>query len=675
MKEVFRLPLPSIAFVLPFESLAETARSVAAELGIPVQTAVGDLDKGVEQARLLAAAGAEVIISRGGTARMIDEAVALPVVEIRVTSSDVLRSFKQIDPGFRGQVGLAGFKNIIYGCAEVGELLGLEMVDLPVPNQAEAHRLIAGAAAGGVAAGGVAHIIGDHISYIEARALGLGATLIGSGREGIAQALFEARHVLNVSRQEREKSQRMGTIIDTVSDGILAVDADGRVILFNPQAERLFGLKAAEVLGRDVVAAIPGTRMHEVLATGRPQVGELQQVGTTTIAATRRPVRVGAAIVGAVSTFRDVTELQRYERLVRQKLHQKGLVARHSLAEITGSSPAVQRVLREARRYAPTDATVLILGESGTGKELLAQGIHLASRRGQGPFVAVNCAAVPETLLESELFGYAEGAFTGARRGGKQGLFELAHGGTIFLDEIGEMPLPLQSRLLRVLQEKEVMRVGAEGVIPVDVRVVAATNRDLEQDVPGGRFRADLFYRLDILRLVAPPLRERLADLPELVAVLSAGLRQKHGTARTFAPEAVAALARHRWPGNVRELENFLERLWLVAEGEPIPVEVVLAYLPDGAGGAAGDPGGRGEPGGRGDPDGRGEPGDPAPVGAGPAAAPWPPDLTLKEIEALAIQRALAAEGGNLQRAAARLGLHRTTLYRKLQPSDANGNE
>ncbi|MDB4896743.1 MAG: proprionate catabolism activator, Fis family [Firmicutes bacterium] len=651
---------PSIAFVLPFESIAETARSVAAELGIPVQTAVGDLDKGVEQARLLAGAGAEVIISRGGTARMIDEAMAMPVVEIRVTSSDVLRSFKQIDPGFRGQVGLAGFKNIIYGCAEVGELLGLEMVDLPVPSQAEAQRVIAGAAAGGVA-----HVIGDHISYVSAQELGLGATLIGSGQEGIAQALFEAQHVLNVSRQEREKSQRMGTIIDTVSDGILAVDADGRVILFNPQAERLFGLKAAEVLGRDVVAAIPGTRMHEVLATGQPQVGELQQVGPTTIAATRRPVRVGAAIVGAVSTFRDVTELQRYERLVRQKLHQKGLVARHSLAEITGTSPAVQRVLREARRYAPTDATVLILGESGTGKELLAQGIHLASRRGPGPFVAVNCAAVPETLLESELFGYAEGAFTGARRGGKQGLFELAHGGTIFLDEIGEMPLPLQSRLLRVLQEKEVMRVGAEGVIPVDVRVVAATNRDLEQDVAGGRFRADLFYRLDILRLEAPPLRERLADLPELVAVLSAGLRQKHGTARTFAPEAVAALARHRWPGNVRELENFLERLWLVAEGEPIPVEVVLAYLPDGAGGAAG---GRGE----GE---AGESGKSAPLGASTAAAPWPIQLTLQEIEALAIQQALAAEGGNLQRAAARLGLHRTTLYRKLQHVDAICNQ
>lgn len=363
---------------------------------------------------------------------------------------------------------------------------------------------------------------------------------------------------------------------------------------------------------------------------------------------------VAGRLVGAVSTFRDVTELQRYERLVRQKLHQKGLVARHSLAEITGSSPAVQRVLREARRYAPTDATVLILGESGTGKELLAQGIHLASRRRPGPFVALNCAAVPETLLESELFGYADGAFTGARRGGKQGLFELAHGGTIFLDEIGDMPLPLQSRLLRVLQEKEVMRVGAEGVIPVDVRVVAATNRDLEQAVAGGRFRADLFYRLDILRLEAPPLRERLEDLPELVSVLTAGLSQKYGISRTFAPEAVAALARHRWPGNIRELENFLERLWLVAEGEPIEGGTVLAYLPDGA---ASTPA---------------APAVAAPAVAAVATEPWPPDLTLKEVEALAIRKALAAEGGNLQRAAARLGLHRTTLYRKLHLSDEN---
>ncbi|MGE5675892.1 MAG: sigma 54-interacting transcriptional regulator [Mycobacterium leprae] len=639
-QEVRALAFPPIVFVLPFPELAEMAAVVAGELGVPVACLVGDLDQGVEQARNAAAGGAEVIISRGGTAKVIAESVDLPVVEIRVTSSDVLRAFKELS-SFQGTVALAGFRNVTYGCEEVGNLLGLQMVHVPVPSQEEAYRVIAEAQEAGVA-----HVIGDHISYLCARKLGMGATLIQSGREGIAQALFEAEHVMRVRREEREKASQVRIIFDTVADGILAINGDARVILFNPAAERAFGINSEAVLGRPVTDVIPGTRLPEVLKDGKPQIGEIQQVGQTRLATTRMPVQVGDQIVGAVATFHDVTELQRYEQLVRQKLHRHGLVAKNRLEQIVGPGKLMQRVLADAGRYAPTDATVLILGESGTGKELLAQGIHNASRRRQGPFVAINCAAMPETLLESELFGYEEGAFTGARKGGKQGLFELAHGGTIFLDEVGEMPPGLQARLLRVLQEKEVMRVGGSAVIPVDVRVVAATNRDLAAEVAEGRFRADLFYRLDILRLEVPPLRLRLEDIPALVEALGARLHQKYARRVRLTPQAVAALTRHAWPGNVRQLENILERLVLVADGELVDENVVAACLP-GASTVA------------------------VPEADQSAAAPistgnWPEDLTLAELEALAIQRALSAEGGNLQRAAARLGLHRTTLYRKL---------
>jgi PAS domain S-box-containing protein len=621
------------------------ARTVAGELGVTVAALVGDLDRGAEQARAAEAAGAEVIISRGGTASTIAAAVSLPVVEIRVTSSDVLRCFRQLET-FHGKVGLAGFSNIIYGCEEVGGLLGLEMVQVPIAGKAEAERVVAAAQAAGVR-----HLIGDHISYLCARQMGMGATLIESGREGIAQAIFEAQHVLRVRCEERAKSQQVRTILDSVSDGILAVDANGRVILFNPQAERVFGLSAAAVIGKRVTDVIPGSHLDEVLRSGRPQVGEIQQVGQNRLAATRRPVRVGNAIVGAVATLHDVTELQKYEQLVRQKLNRHGHVARHSLESIVCVSAVMRRVVADARRYAPTDATVLVLGESGVGKELLAQGIHRASRRRQGPFVAVNCAAMPETLLESELFGYEQGAFTGARKGGKQGLFELAHGGTIFLDEVGEMPLSLQSRLLRVLQEKEVMRLGGDAVIPVDVRVIAATNRDLTAELAAGRFREDLYYRLDLLRLQVPPLRERPEDIPALVDDLGVRLQETYGRRPAFGPAALAVLQRHRWPGNVRELANLLERLALVSEGNSIDAGTVAAYLPA-----------------------------PAPASPGRAHSPatpaesWPDNLTLAEIEKLAIGRALAAERGNLQRAAARLGLHRTTLYRKLQQYDTKRN-
>lgn len=639
---------PSIAFILPFASLAETAQAVATELQIDVLTEVGDLHKGVERAREAVAAGVEVIISRGGTASAIAAAVPVPVVEIRVTSSDVLRGFSQLG-ATKAKIGLMGFSNIIYGCEEVGDLLGLDLVQIPVPSEAEAPRVIAQARASGVA-----YVIGDHISFRSAQEAGLPAALIGSGREGIAQALFEAQHVLKVRREERQRSQQIRTILDSVNDGIMAVDGDGKVILFNPQAERMFGLQASAVLGRNVSDVIPGTRLHLVLNDGRPEVGEVQQVGTTRLATKRMPVKDGDEVVGAVATFNDVTDLQRYEQLVRQKLHKKGLVARTTLEQIAVGDSAMQAVLREARRYAVTDATVLILGESGTGKELLAQGIHRGSLRQNGPFVAVNCAAMPETLLESELFGYEEGAFTGARRGGKQGLFELAHGGTIFLDEMGEMPLTLQARLLRILQEREVMRIGGEAVIPVNVRVIAATNRDLEVEVAENRFRADLFYRLNVLRLQVPPLRERLADIPALVKVIGAKLQQKYGRWLTLEPEALAALAAYRWPGNVRELENFLERLWVITDGETVQAADVSAYLPAAAAGALPQT----EP-------------VPAAVSQAEPTLALPPHLTLAELEEMAIDRALAAAGGNLQQAAQQLGLHRTTLHRKLQQRGA----
>lgn len=631
---------PAIAFVLPFDELAQTAAAVAAELNIAASAEVGDLGKGVERARAAVAAGAEVIISRGGTASAIAAAVPVPVVEIRVTSSDLVRCFSKLGR-FHGKIGLAGFRNIIYGCEELGSLLGYELVQLPVPSETAARAVIARAKEAGVR-----HIIGDHISYVSACEQGLTAELIGSGREGIAQALFEAQHVLRVRREEREKSQQIRTIIDSVNDGIVAVDGTGRIILFNPQAERIFGMEAHKVLGRPVADALPAARLESTLNEGRSEVGVVQQAGSLRLAVKRTPVTVGTEVVGAVATFSDVTELQRYEQAVRQKLHKKGLVARNSLDQIAGSGPTMRSLISAARRCAGTDATVLILGESGTGKELLAQGVHRGSRRQQGPFVAVNCAALPETLLESELFGYEEGAFTGARKGGKQGLFELAHGGTIFLDEIGEMPLSLQARLLRILQEKEVMRVGGDSVIPVDVRIVAATNRDLEAEVESGHFRADLYYRINLLRLEVPPLRSRLEDLPALIDVLSEKLRQRYGRSLVLEPAATQLLAGYRWPGNIRELENFLERLLLLTDAETVSARDVQACLPRTAA--------------------------PEPAPGGRASAPVRAGMpTLAELEAMAIHWALEAEGGNIQKAADRLGLHRTTLYRKLHQNRA----
>ncbi|MGB9826388.1 MAG: sigma-54 interaction domain-containing protein, partial [Desulfofundulus sp.] len=278
-------------------------------------------------------------------------------------------------------------------------------------------------------------------------------------------------------------------------------------------------------------------------------------------------VMLGRNHQGVIVTFQAAEKIRRMEAKIRQELNNKGLVAKFRFSDIIGRSIMIQETIREARQYARSDAAVLITGESGTGKELFAQSMHNESNRREGPFVAVNCAALPENLLESELFGYDEGAFTGARKGGKQGLFTLAHGGTIFLDEIGELSLNLQAKLLRVLQEKVVMPVGGQKVMPVDVRVISATNQDLTAAINEGRFRADLYFRLNVLNLHVPPLRERLEDVPELFRYFLERLGGPDSMKSfNINDDLLEALKNYMWPGNVRELEGFVERY--VALGE-----------------------------------------------------------------------------------------------------------
>ena len=340
--------------------------------------------------------------------------------------------------------------------------------------------------------------------------------------------------------------------------------------------------------------------------------------------------------------FEDALEIARITRLeadaARMPPAAEPLRAKHGLNDLRGESAAMEAVRRAILLFARSPATVLIQGETGTGKELAAQAIHRESARARMPFVAINCGAVAESLLESELFGYEEGAFTGARRGGRAGLIEAAHHGTLFLDEIGEMPLPLQTRLLRVLEEREVVRVGGTRPTPVNVRVISATHCDLDQRVREGRFRADLFYRLGVLRLSLPPLRERREDLAALAewhlkhALASLGARP-HANLHAEVQACAPLLASWNWPGNVRELRNLMERLALFLEAEPLQAltpAFLLSVAPELAAVAASEKTKR------------------------PAAETEP------------IEQVLARFGGNREAAARHLGISRTTLWRRL---------
>ncbi|RAT94987.1 sigma-54-dependent Fis family transcriptional regulator [Brevibacillus sp. Leaf182] len=365
----------------------------------------------------------------------------------------------------------------------------------------------------------------------------------------------------------------MQAILDASHDGIIAVDRDSIIIGVNKNAMEILGLPG-NIVGQKITRYIPNSDMLRILATGKKEIGDIATILNRQIIINRLPIVVEGEIVGAVSTFKEITDIQKMEMRIRKQSMESGLEAKFRLEDIVGDSSAIREAKEWAETFARTDATVLIQGESGTGKELFAQGIHLSSQRATGPFIPVNCAALPGNLLESELFGYEEGAFTGARKGGKPGLFELAHGGTLFLDEIGEMSIPIQALLLRILQEKKVRRISGERIVPVDVRIIAATNRDLERLVEEKQFRSDLYFRLNVLTLELPALRERIEDIPLLVASIMGEIKERENKRHLKVEEAVFhVLKQYDWPGNVRELRNVVERMVLLCKNDVLGKE------------------------------------------------------------------------------------------------------
>jgi len=299
------------------------------------------------------------------------------------------------------------------------------------------------------------------------------------------------------------------------------------------------------------------TGLLRVLETDRPEVDQVRRVGDVDIVISSVPIKVDGTTEGVVATFKEAQVIQNIHRRLRERLYAKGFVAKFSIDHSKGKSDHVRQLKDKARKYAATDGAVLIEGETGTGKEMLSHSIHCLSARRGRPFVAVNCSALPESLLESELFGYEEGAFTGAKRGGKIGLFDLANGGTVFLDEIADIPPAVQVRLLRVLEAKEIMRVGGDRFVPIDVRVISSTHKNLYGEAKANRFRADLYFRLATLKLHITPLRERIEDLP---AILRELLIRHGGGDRIMTPKMAKLVARYDWPGNVREIDALVRR-------------------------------------------------------------------------------------------------------------------
>ncbi|MCF8029981.1 MAG: sigma 54-interacting transcriptional regulator [Desulfohalobiaceae bacterium] len=363
----------------------------------------------------------------------------------------------------------------------------------------------------------------------------------------------------------RDTRSLLEAVINSTQDAISVVDENGTGIMINPAYTRLTGLSEDQVLNKPATVDIAeGESVHlKVLSQKKPVTGVSMKVGPhrRPVIVDGAPILVGNKLKGSVGVIHDLSEIYRLaEELEKAKRHIRSLETKYCFQDIVGSSPKIRETVEQARRAATTPATVLLQGDSGTGKELFAHAIHEASGR-PGQFVRVSCAAIAESLLESELFGHVPGAFTGSSRKVRKGYFETAHKGTLFLDEIGELSFYLQSKLLRVLQEKEIVRVGDSEPISVDTRFIVATNKDLEQEIKQGRFREDLYYRLKVMPIHIPDLNRRKEDIPELADFLLGRINQEYGrNIRGISPRALDILQEYNWPGNVRELENVLRR-------------------------------------------------------------------------------------------------------------------
>jgi propionate catabolism operon transcriptional regulator len=573
----------------------------------------------------------DVVVAAGSNGAYLKARIGVPVVMVNPTGFDVMhalaRARREGDP-----VGLVMHGETPAEVTRFFRAFGAAIECASYVSAEDAESCVLDLRDRGVQA-----VVGPGLITELAEKAGMKSVFLYS-RASVQGAFETALEVARATLGETQRRRRLDQVLQHLRDGVIALTADGRIEALSGKMAEMLRLAPSQVVGKRLSDLAP-----EVASAVPDEPGEsLETVRGASYVVHRSAWGDASAASGSIVTFQESVALQRMDRSVRARQRSPLLMARYKIDDLSGNTQVIELVRQRARQYARSDATVLIRGESGTGKELVAQGIHGESARRDFAFVALNCGAFPETLLESELFGYEEGAFTGARRGGKAGLIESAHRGTLFLDEIGEMPLPLQSRLLRVLQEREVVRLGSTEPLQVDVRIVAATHRALSDRVKAGEFRADLFYRLNILNLMLPPLRERSPDISALAAQLlwRTGRVTSFDAALKALDPVMPMLTRYTWPGNVRELQNVIERISIELENlDAKPLKLTPKLMTSIA---------------------------PELEEETPSSNQESLKARSRKVEADEIRAILDSFGGDRERTAKALGISKTTLWRKL---------
>lgn len=526
----------------------------------------------------------DIIVARGYTAVTLKKLYPdTPIVEIPITTMDVVSSAKKLQKENinNEKVALIGFGDISFQANVASQLCNMSIVpyNYCYPNNLLDKKNI-NSLIDEISVNDFKYIIAGMRVIEEANKKNLISSFIECGRESIWLAIREAHHIAGIRRKERERAAHFETILNYSHEGIISADVNNKIVHMNSFANKILNIDSSSLIGTDLAEVIPNPKFLSMLNTEKDYSDELLQTKNGQIILNKASAALGSEKIGNVITFQNINNIQNTEFKIRNKLHHKGLVSKYSFSNIIGESVILNETIEKAKIFAKVPSNILIIGATGTGKELFAQSIHNYSNKKNGPFVAVNCAAIPESLMESEFLGYAPGAFTGASKEGKMGFFELAHEGTIFLDEVSEIPFNLQGKLLRVIQESEVMRIGHDKIIPINIRIICATNKDLKLLVKEGKFREDLYYRLCVLQLPLPLLRDRGQDVLLLAAhfigTYCSNFKRRN---TTLCSEAKKLFLSYSWDGNIRELRNICEQLVVLNQTGVISAQEVSSTL------------------------------------------------------------------------------------------------
>lgn len=519
-----------------------------------------------EQGKMLVDKGAKVIIGGGLGYKSTLNTVKIPVIPLNIKLMDLLEALKIASNYSKKIILVLGYEEVDFNYSSWSSILNIKVIEEWFSSKYEIRRKVLKY----INEKDNVVIVGSGISCSFAREYNMECVFINASEESIKEAIEYSKTFLYSLKREKFYNEVLLNVLDCVKDGMIAIDTNGKIILLNENAKKILNPSKQQVLNKYIINIFPHMRwLLDSLNPKESNKTKIRNINNLVINTKTILIKVDKQVMGSIAILQDITKIQSLERKIKADLKEKGLTAKYTFKDYIYKDKITEEFIFEAKKIGKTDYTVLIHGESGCGKEVIAQSIHNISNRKNNPFVAINCATICDSLLESELFGYEEGAFTGAKKGGKPGLFELAHGGTVFLDEINSLPLNIQTKLLRVIEEKTIMRMGSDYVIPLDIRIIAATNEELNpRKIENKTFRADLFYRLSSLEINIPALRERKEDIVHLFEYFVNDMLEKNSFNNLnsinknfkLSDLQINKLEMYDWPGNIRELKNLAQK-------------------------------------------------------------------------------------------------------------------